>query len=97
MATVDVQSESAPPPSVAIDLLRRSVKLLSEKSGDAWVKKASISQMIKRLDSTFDPKEHRCESCSDVFDAWSQVIEIRKGESDHMVRWLQADPRVRPS
>ncbi len=68
------------------DILRRAVKLLSEKTGEPWVRKATIPHMIKRLDSTFDPKEHGHDSYSDMFKALHGLIEIRKGELDHEVR-----------
>jgi hypothetical protein len=68
------------------DILRRAVKLLSEKTGEPWVRKATIPHMIKRLDSTFDPKEHGHDSYSDMFKALNALVEIRKGELDHEVR-----------
>jgi hypothetical protein len=68
------------------DILRRAVRLMSEKSGEAWVTKASIPHMIKRLDSTFDPKEHGHDSYSGMFKALAELIEVRQGTFDHEVR-----------
>ena len=47
-----------PPADPAADMLRRAVRLLAETKGDPWVNKGAIWHMIKRLDSTFDTKEH---------------------------------------
>lgn len=85
-AGIETPPEPTSTASVAIDLLRRSVKLMSEKSGDVWVNKASIPHMMKRLDSTFTPKEHGHESYAEMFKALPDVIEIRQGEFDHIVR-----------
>jgi hypothetical protein len=83
----DAPAVPAPPLDPAADILRRAVKLLSEKSGEPWVTKASIPHMIKRLDSTFDPKEHGHDSYSGMFKALHELIEIRQGQFDHEVRW----------
>jgi uncharacterized LabA/DUF88 family protein len=76
----------APPISVPEELLKKAVRLLSEGQGEAWVNKASIGPMIKRLDSTFDTREHGFASFSDMIKAHDKVLEVRKGTSDHEVR-----------
>jgi hypothetical protein len=76
----------APAADPCADILRRAVRLMSEKSGEAWVTKASIPHMIKRLDSTFDPKEHGHDSYSGMFKALGELIEVRQGTFDHEVR-----------
>ena len=67
-------------------MLRRAVRLLAEKSGEPWVLKASIWPMIKRLDSSFDPREHGHAGFAEMLKALGPLVEIRKGESDHEVR-----------
>ena len=42
--------------------------------------------MIKRLDPTFDPKDHGHASFSEMLKALDAVVEIKKGETDHLVR-----------
>jgi hypothetical protein len=42
--------------------------------------------MIKRLDATFDTKEHGHASLSDMVKALDTIVEVRKGEFDHEVR-----------
>jgi len=42
--------------------------------------------MIKRLDPTFDPKEHDHASFVDMIKAMDKVVEVRKGDSDHQLR-----------
>jgi hypothetical protein len=42
--------------------------------------------MIKRLDPTFDTKDYGHASFSEMVKALDTVVEIKKGESDHLVR-----------
>lgn len=70
----------------AADLLRRAVRLLSESKGEPWVNKANVLPMIKRLDPTFDFKEHGFASFSEMFKALDAIVEFRKGEADHQLR-----------
>jgi uncharacterized protein (TIGR00288 family) len=83
----DVQP-AAPPLAAdpAADMLRRAVRLLAETKGDPWVNKSAIWPMIKRLDSTFDTKEHGHATFSDMVKALNAVVEVKKGEFDHVVR-----------
>lgn len=79
----------APPPApvdIAAELLRRAVKLLAETKGDPWVNKGAIWHMIKRLDPTFDPKEHGYANFPTMVKALDSVVEVKKGESDQIVR-----------
>lgn len=81
-------AEAAPaaPANAAADILRRAVKLLAETNSDAWVNKGSIWHMIKRLDSTFDPKEHGYANFPAMVKALDSVVEVKKGDSDQIVR-----------
>ncbi len=74
------------PVDPAADLLRRAVRLLSGARGEPWVNKASILPMMRRLDATFDPKEHGYADFSAMLDALDTVVEERKGALDHLVR-----------
>lgn len=80
----------APPPApvdIAAELLRRAVKLLAETKGDPWVNKGAIWHMIKRLDPTFDPKEHGYANFPAMVKALdASVVEVKKGDSDQIVR-----------
>jgi hypothetical protein len=42
--------------------------------------------MIKRLDPTFDPKDHGHGNFADMVKSLEADIEVKKGESDHMLR-----------
>ncbi len=75
-----------PPADPAADMLRRAIRLLAETNGDPWVSKASIWPMIKRLDSTFDTKEHGHATLSDMVKELNAIVEVKKGEVDHVVR-----------
>ena len=79
--------EVAPAPAdPAADMLRRAVRLLAESKGEAWVHKASVWPMMKRLDSTFDLKDHGYGSFSEMLKAMDALVEVKKGEKDHLLR-----------
>jgi hypothetical protein len=87
---VGVEASSPAMPLVETDphteLLRRAVRLLAEKKGDVWVNKAEIWPMIKRLDSTFDPKEAGFTNFAAMIKAKEDMVEIRRGEFDQEVK-----------
>ncbi len=81
------QATAAPVPiDPAVEIMRRAVRLLAENRGEPWVHKAAIWPMIKRLDSTFDPKDYGHAGFAEMVKALDLVIEVRKGEFDHEVR-----------
>jgi uncharacterized LabA/DUF88 family protein len=77
---------ATPVPSPAAELLKRAVRLLSEANGEPWVNKGPVWHMIKRLDPTFDTKDHGYANFSDMVKGLDAIVEVRKGESDHVVR-----------
>ena len=74
------------PANEAEDLLRRAVHLLAESKGEPWVNKANVLPMVKRLDPTFDPKDHGHASFTELLKSMDAVIELKKGETDHKIR-----------
>jgi NYN domain/OST-HTH/LOTUS domain len=78
--------DATAPSDPAADVLRRAMHLLSESKGDPWIDKASIFPMIKRLDPTFDPKDHGHESFVAMLKALDTMVEVRKGQTDHELR-----------
>lgn len=80
------EASAVQPPDPAADILRRAVRLLSGAQGEPWVNKASIWPMIKRLDATFDVKDHGYTDFSDMLKSLDAVVEVKKGELDHVVR-----------
>nr|WP_082567967.1 OST-HTH/LOTUS domain-containing protein [Pelomonas sp. Root1217] len=76
----------SPPPDPAAEMLRRAVRLLAETKGEPWVNKGSVWHMVKRLDPTFDTKDHGHASFAEMVKALDAVVEVKKGESDHMLR-----------
>lgn len=85
-ATAAAPAEPVAPADPSSDLLRRAVRLLAEKKGDAWVNKGDIWPMIKRLDPTFNLKEHSHTSFSGMVKALDAVVEVKKGDNDQLVR-----------
>jgi hypothetical protein len=74
------------PANPAADILLRAVRLLSETKGEPWVNKGAVWHMIKRLDPTFDTKNHGYASFAEMVKALDSVVEVKKGESDHILR-----------
>ena len=68
------------------EIFCRAITLLAEANGDAWVDTGSIWHMIKRLDSTFDTREHGHASFPAMVRALDGLIEVRQGESDQVIR-----------
>ena len=64
----------------------RAVRLLAETKGEAWVNKGSVWHMVQRLDATFDPKDHGHANFAEMVKAMDAVVEIKRGETDHMLR-----------
>jgi hypothetical protein len=83
---VEPVAEGTPPPDPAAHMLRRAVRLLSETQGDPWVNEGATWHLIKRLDATFDPKDHGHASFVDMVRALDAVVETRQGESDRQLR-----------
>jgi hypothetical protein len=92
MAVEDDRVSSAPgappplPADPAADILRRALRLLAETRGETWVNKGAVWPMIKRLDPTFDTKDHGHATFSDMVKALDALVEIKKGESDHLMK-----------
>jgi hypothetical protein len=72
----------------AAEILRRALRLLAEGKGEPWVNKANVLPMIKRLDSTFDLKDHGYASFGEMLKAMPAVVEVRKGQTDHQLRLM---------
>jgi uncharacterized protein (TIGR00288 family) len=89
---VDADAPAISPPSApaptdpGAEMFRRAITLLTETKGDSWVNKGSIWPMIKRLDSTFDTKDHGHANFPAMVKALDALIEIRKGTSDQQIR-----------
>ena len=83
---LEVREEPAAVPMPGMDLIRRALRLLAEKRGDAWVDEAEIWPMVKRLDPTFDFGEHGFATFSGMLKSLEAMIEVRTGENDQQVR-----------
>lgn len=82
-------ADATPPPQdddPAAELFKRAIRLLAETQGDAWVNQASIWHMIKRLDSTFDPKEYGYANFLAMLKAFNALVEVKDGELEQVVR-----------
>ncbi|MDQ3060985.1 MAG: NYN domain-containing protein [Pseudomonadota bacterium] len=70
----------------AADMVRRAMRLLAQTQGDAWVSASVLWQLIRRLDSTFEPKEHGHASFGALLEACDALVEVRNSEPELMVR-----------
>jgi len=70
----------------AADILRRATRLLVQTQGEEWVSQAAIWHMIKRLDSTFDPREHGHVNFLAMLKALDALVDVREEDADLMVR-----------
>ena len=70
----------------AVDLFVRAVRLLAQAKGDAWVRPQAIWQMIRRLDPTFDPKEHGHANFPAMLAALEALLETRSDGASSLVR-----------
>jgi len=73
------------------ELLRRAIRRLSGKTGDAWVLKGSIRPMLKRLDPTFEEEQHGARSFSSFIRKFEHILEVRAGRNDQEIRLRAAD------
>ena len=85
-AEVAVSLQPPQPEVPGAEVFKRAVTLLAETKGDLWVNKGSIWHMIKRLDPTFDTKELGYANFAAMVKALEALIEIRKGDSDQVIR-----------
>jgi hypothetical protein len=81
-------SEAAPAPVAGADadIVGRALRLLADSKGERWVNKANLWPMIKRLDSTFDFKEHGHATLGEMIRSLDAIVEVRKAETDHQLR-----------
>lgn len=70
----------------AAEILRRALHLLAQAHGDPWVEAGAVWRMMKRLDSTFDLREHGYADFRSLVQALSPVVEIRDQESNPFIR-----------
>ena len=68
------------------NLLKRALRLLIETQGEPWVSEATVWHMIKRLDPTFDAKDHGYASFPHMVQAFDALVEIRMEESGPSLR-----------
>ncbi len=70
----------------AAEIFRRAMQLLAQAHGDPWVDTGAVWRMIKRLDSTFDLREHGYADFRSLVQALAPLIEIHTQESNQFIR-----------
>ena len=70
----------------AAGLLTRAIRLLAQAQGDAWVSPQAVWQMIRRLDSTFDPKEHGHANFPAMLSAFDAMLEVSEDGQAPLLR-----------
>jgi uncharacterized LabA/DUF88 family protein len=74
------------PVNVAAEMFKRAIRLLAETQGDSWVTEGAVWHMIKRLDPTFEPRDHGHSSFMAMLHSLGAMVETRPGESEQLVR-----------
>jgi hypothetical protein len=88
----ELPAKALTPQEQAEATIVRAITLLAEAKGEAWVNKAPIFNMIKRLDPTFDPKEFQFATFAAMLKSLEgRLIESRRGEFDQQVRVVTPD------
>ncbi len=85
-ADVSAMAGQGAGPDAAADIVCRAVRLLAENRGEPWVGLATLWPMIKRLDSSFDPREHGHTGFAEMLKALDTVLETRTGEFEQELR-----------
>ena len=85
-ADAAIAASPAEPENPAAEILKRAIRLLAETRGASWLNQASVWRMIKRLDPTFDTKDHGYASFTEMVKSLDALVEVCKGESDQTVR-----------
>lgn len=65
----------------AVEILQRALRLLAQTQEDAWVKQADLWHMIKRLDPSFDTKEHGYANFAALVQALETLALLQIGQS----------------
>ncbi|WKB53565.1 NYN domain-containing protein [Eleftheria terrae] len=75
------------PGGPAAELVRRALRVLALRSGEPWAEPSAVERMVRRLDGSFDVREHG----SDTFDALlaglAGGLAWRDGPSGRELRW----------
>ena len=74
------------PAEPAAEMVHRAMRLLVQTQGDAWVSASALWPLIKRLDATFDPKEHGHDSFPAMLRSLDGLVQVKDGESGTLVR-----------
>ena len=80
------QPAEALQPEPALDLCRHALRLLAQARSDDWVSQADLWQMVRRLDATFEPREHGHANFAALLAALGALLEWREGDAQAMVR-----------
>ncbi|MDO8450391.1 MAG: NYN domain-containing protein [Rhodoferax sp.] len=88
LAQSNAQTSAASPEplSSAAEMFKRAIRLLTETKGDYWVSEASIWHMMKRLDPTFDTRDHGYANFPVMLESLDSLVEVRQGDSELLVR-----------
>ena len=77
---------TARPADPAAEIFRRAMQLLAQTHGDPWVEIGAVWRMIKRLDSTFDLRDHGYADFRSLVQALAPLVEIHSRESKQFIR-----------
>lgn len=70
----------------ARELVSKAITRLSQTRGETWIQKARLRPYIQRMDPTFHESSLGFRTFSDMIASMSDLVETRRGESDHELR-----------
>ena len=68
------------------EMLKRAIGLLAQTQAEPWVNLGALWAMVKRLDPTFDPRDHGCASFAALIQGLEPGVEVGPEESGQSVR-----------
>jgi hypothetical protein len=83
---VDVTVTPAEPDHSPVALVNRALRLLARNSGEPWVARTAVWQMLKRLDATLDLQEDGFDSFSALLTSMDAGVEAGAGELANHLR-----------
>ena len=88
-ALLDLAEGAAAQRRAVRELVTKAVARLAQTRGETWIQKARLRPFIQRMDPTFHESNFGFSSFNEMLSSMSDVLEIRRGESDHQLRLLR--------
>ena len=88
-ALLDLAETAAAERKAARELVGKAIARLAQNRGETWIQKARLRPFIQRIDSTFHESNYGFSTFNEMLASMSDLVEVRRGESDHELRLRQ--------